>query len=409
MQRPALGKAQRLVADRSAVVDGSIAPRNPVLGHRGAAAMSGSFAPRSRTTGLARGPESGGDTSMASPRRIGRLIRVALSVVSVVAFGTFVATRRVALETALGHLGHPRWSWVPIAIALESASMATFARMQRRLLSAGGNRVGNRPMVATTFAANALSVSVPVAGPELGTAFSFRRFKKEGADTTLASWSLLVGGFVSTVGAILVLMAGGALSGNALVTGVAVLAALVGVAGVVAVRAVGDRPLLRSRLERPAAWIIGRTAGLISHPIDDPHEEIRRWFQRVESLRLSRSEWLKVGALGLTNWLADAGVLAVSVLAVGAPVPWRALLLIYGVATVVGSVGITPGGIGLVEGTLCLGLVRAGVPGDQALAAVLLYRLISFWLVTAVGWLVLLYLRLERTARAASIQGAITS
>jgi uncharacterized protein (TIRG00374 family) len=99
----------------------------------------------------------------------------------------------------------------------------------------------------------------------------------------------------------------------------------------------------------------------------------------------------------------------VSVLAVGAAVPWRALLLIYGVATVVGSVGITPGGIGLVEGTLCLGLVRAGVPGDQALAAVLLYRLISFWLVTAVGWLVLLYLRLERTARAASIQGAITS
>ena len=129
----------------------------------------------------------------------------------------------------------------------------------------------------------------------------------------------------------------------------------------------------------------------------------------MESLRLSCSGWVKVSGLGLVNWLADAGVLAMSVLAVGSPVPWRALLLIYGIATVVGSVGITPGGIGIVEGTLCLGLVRAGLPGSQALAAVLLYRLVSFWLVTATGWLVLLFLRLERPARDASIQGAVAS
>jgi uncharacterized protein (TIRG00374 family) len=118
---------------------------------------------------------------------------------------------------------------------------------------------------------------------------------------------------------------------------------------------------------------------------------------------------LKVGGLGLANWLTDAGVLAISVVAVGAPVPWRALLLVYGAATVVGSVGITPGGVGLVEGTLCLGLVSAGLPAGQALVAVLLYRLVSFWLVAAVGWFVLLYLRFERPARAASIQGAVAS
>jgi uncharacterized membrane protein YbhN (UPF0104 family) len=123
------------------------------------------------------------DTDPAPTRRIGRVIRLAVSVLSAVAFAIFVATRRTAFAGSLGRLGHPRWPWIPIAIGLEAASMVTFAHMQRRLLGAGGHRIGRRPMVATTLAANALSVSVPVAGPELGTAFTFRRFKKQGADT----------------------------------------------------------------------------------------------------------------------------------------------------------------------------------------------------------------------------------
>lgn len=107
--------------------------------------------------------------------------------------------------------------------------------------------------------------------------------------------------------------------------------------------------------------------------------------------------------------MADVGVLAVAILAVGAPVPWRALLLIYSLATVVGSLGITPGGIGLIEGTLCVGLVSTGVPTALALAAVLLYRLVSFWLVMAVGWIVFLYLRRKRSAATLSLQGSVSS
>jgi hypothetical protein len=94
--------------------------------------------------------------------------------------------------------------------------------------------------------------------------------------------------------------------------------------------------------------------------------------------------------------LADAGVLAASIYAVGAVVPWHVLLLVYGSAVVVRSLGITPGGIGLVEGTLCLGLVAAGLHVGLALASVLLYRLISFWMTTMAGWAVLLCLRRHR-------------
>jgi uncharacterized protein (TIRG00374 family) len=337
---------------------------------------------------------------------VARYLRGGLSLATVAVFALLVASKRGALTKSLNRLGHSHWFWVPVAIGLELTSMAAFALMQGRLLRAGGKRLGHRPMMATILAANALSVSVPMAGPELGTAFTFRRFKTQGAPTALASWCLLVGGVVSWTGAIVVLVAGGALSGNDFVTLLAFVAAVGVVAAAVLARRAVTRSQLPPRLERALGWSVGRTASLLHHPMEDPTGALREWLNDLRSLRLPASEWGKVGGLGLTNWLADAAVLAMSLLAIGAPIPWHSLLLVYGLATAVGSLGITPGGIGLVEGTLCLGLVSTGLPAALALAAVLLYRLVSFWLVMVSGWLVLLYLRLERPLRTASIKGS---
>ena len=158
---------------------------------------------------------------------------------------------------------------------------------------------------------------------------------------------------------------------------------------------------------RSAAWAIRRVSRLISRPVDDPAAAVNGWIEGLRSLRPSKAEWGKVGGLGLANWVTDIGVLAMSIVALGGAVPWRSLLLVYGLATLIGSLGITPGGLGLVEGTLCLGLVSTGLPAALALAAVLLYRLVSFWLVMATGWLVLLWLRLERLPRVVSITASV--
>jgi hypothetical protein len=104
----------------------------------------------------------------------------------VAALGAAAVIERASITASLAVLGHLHWLWIPAAIAAEAASMAAFAFMLRRLLAAGGARVGVRPMLATAFAANALSVSIPLAGPELATAFSFRRFTRQGADAPLA-------------------------------------------------------------------------------------------------------------------------------------------------------------------------------------------------------------------------------
>ncbi len=270
--------------------------------------------------------------------------------------------------------------------------MAAFALMLRRLLATGGTSVGVRPMLATSLAANALSVSIPLAGPEVATAFTFRRFTRQGADAPLAGWSLLSGGVVSSAAGALVL-AGGLASGNVLAADIAVPGGVLAVALLLVVGAAARRPRLRDALERPATWTLRLTARLLRRPAEDPSQIIRTWAARLGSLQLAPSGWMAVTGLAVINWLADAAVLAVSIRATGGAVPWHDLLLVYGSGIAAQSLNITPGGLGVAEGTLSLALVATGLPASQALAAVLLYRLASFFLVAIAGWLVLFFLR----------------
>ena len=63
------------------------------------------------------------------------------------------------------------------------------------------------------------------------------------------------------------------------------------------------------------------------------------------------------------------------------------MLLAYGVAQVAGTLPIVPGGIGIVEGSLAVILAAYGAGRVPAVAAALAYRLVSFWLSIAVGWI----------------------
>ena len=249
-----------------------------------------------------------------------RMAAAGLALAAVTALAVGAVAERAAVATSFAVLGHLHWLWIPAALLLESVSMAAFAIMLRRLLAAGGASVGVRPMLATAYAANAVSVSVPLAGPALATAFTFRRFTRQGADAPLAGWSLLAGGVISSATAALIVVAGGLASGNILVTAVTVpggvLALAVLVAAVVAVR----RPRLRDALERPAEWMLRQGSRMIRRPAADPGRTIRGWAQRLGSLQLPRSGWMTATGLALANWLADAAVLAVSIRATGATV-----------------------------------------------------------------------------------------
>lgn len=66
---------------------------------------------------------------------------------------------------------------------------------------------------------------------------------------------------------------------------------------------------------------------------------------------------------------------------------WAAISLVYLAGSTLGMAAPTPGGIGAMETVMTAGLVAAGVNAGIALSAVLLYRLLSFWLPTIPGWI----------------------
>ena len=161
----------------------------------------------------------------------------------------------------------------------------------------------------------------------------------------------------------------------------------IAVAALLALGATTRRPRVREWLERRTVCALLRVARLRRGMPRIPAAIIRTWAERFGSLQLAPSGWMTVTGLGVVNWLADAAVLAVSIRAAGGPVPWNDLLLVYGSGVAAQSLNITPGGLGVAEGTLSIALVATGLRASQALAAVLLYRLAGFWLVTLVGWL----------------------
>jgi hypothetical protein len=311
-----------------------------------------------------------------------------------------VVSERNLLGSSFRALGHLKWTWLVLAVDLEILSMASFARMQCRLLNAGTVKARLLPVMATTFAGNAVSATVPLAGTQMSLLFVLRRFKSMGVDATVAGWTLVVAGVISSLASALLFVLGAILTGNVVLAVTGAAGGMVGVALFALATMAVRRPAMRAALGRSAGRVVGRAGRVLGRPVRDPPAAMASIAARLSALRLPLSGWAMVLMVALLNWLADAGVLAASIVAVGAPVPWRGLLFAYAVGTVAQSIGILPGGLGVVEGALAISLMGAGVHHPVALAAVLVYRVISFWLVISVGWLV--YFFSGRTGRDAS-------
>src|SRR5207248_5031784 len=113
---------------------------------------------------------------------------------------------------------------------------------------------------------------------------------------------------------------------------------------------------------------------------------IHRAFERLAAISPTRTQWAWSATFAAINWLGDIACLAMAYLAVGVPIPWRGVLLAYGAAQLAANLPITPGGLGVVEGSLTIALVAYGGGHASTVAAVLLYRLVSFWLPLPIGW-----------------------
>jgi uncharacterized protein (TIRG00374 family) len=240
------------------------------------------------------------------------------------------------------------------------------------------------PLTAITFAGNALQNSLP-GGGAWASVYAFRQFRRLGADEVLSTWMLVAVSGLSAVALAII-----AAVGLAMAQGDAASLDLVGVIVGVAVLAVGLVLLARRGLVgRVVAGAIRLFQRVIGRPRGDVDVFITGTQARLLAVTPSRTEWLLGLTMAVANWACDCACLAVSFLAVGAPVPWRGLILAYGAAQLAANLPITPGGLGVVEGSLTIALVAYGGSRASTVAAVLMYRLMSFWALLLVGWITL--------------------
>jgi putative heme transporter len=310
--------------------------------------------------------------------------RRALTVVVILLAVYAIYDRRSQIVQASTVLSRVKVGWLLLAVWAEMASMVVFARLQRWLLRAGGVRVGLLSVFEITLAGNALSTSLP-GGPAWSATWVFEQLRRRNAGRVLAGWVILVAGALSSFAIFVVLAAGAWVAGSRgpvaplrwLVLALAAIPVAVS-AGYVAAR---QDPLARRVLA--AAWV-GLSRNL--RPARFVGHLVRTTVRQLGLVRPGARGWAEAFALAMANWLCDALCLVACCEALGVPVPWRGILVVYGLTQVAASLPITPGGIGVVEGSMTALLVAYGTRPSLALAVVLLYRIVSFWAFVPIGW-----------------------
>ena len=327
-----------------------------------------------------------------------RAARVTVVILLACLIAAVVIVGRHTLARSLAALGGLDFRWFALAVVSECVSLAAFGLSRRRLLRADGHRAALGSVMAITYAGNALSMSVPFAGAQLAAIFSYRQFRRRGLDPALTGWALAVSAIASSSALSFILIVGAVAGGAPLASAAGFAgAALLGLPAVTVALAL-RYPRAGAVANRVLARAVHTGRRLLRRPGIDP-AVLEGFLHRLGTIQLGPLRSAEVFGLGVLNWLADCACLACAIRATGVPVPWHGLLLAYGAGAAAGSTGVTPGGFAVVEVTLTAALAATGMGASTALAAVLAYRLVNFWLILLGGSVAMVVLTHAREHR----------
>ena len=291
--------------------------------------------------------------------------------------------KRAELLAARHQLSQVNLGWVAAAIAAEGLSLLTFAHLQRRVLGLSGARIGLGSLYLLTLANDAIANTVP-GEPAVSSAYRYRYYRRRGASGASAGWTVFTILIAQAIGMSMLLLLGVivALIGSTSIqrTGVTVIGLFIVVgAGAVLVR--------RDLVLRAAGAAVRGFRRLTGHPRGGIGARVDATLARMREIPLSTRSTVGIVAIAAAVWACDFGCLLCSFRAVHAPIPWDGALLAYGVAQIVASVPVIPGGIGVVEGSLAVLLAVYGANRVSAFSAAIAFRAVNFWLAIAIGWI----------------------
>ena len=273
----------------------------------------------------------------------------------------------------LGTLSQASPGWFAVAVL---ASAVTYLAAAENLAAFVPKRLSLLRGFAVQLSTAFIGVALP---PTVGhVAVNARYLHHEDVDEGSIAAAVALSQIVNVVTTVLLLVIFGLLTGSGLsrfkiAPGADVLIGLAVIAGVIVLLAAV--PQTRRRLAGivwPHLRSIGpRLLDAIAHPL---------------RLALSTGANLVLTAAYLVAFIA-------ALWAIGAHPAILPAAVVYLAGNAVGSAAPTPGGIGGVEAVLAAGLTAIGIPGHEAIPAVLLFRVATFWLPIPAGGLAYLVLR----------------
>ena len=335
--------------------------------------------------------KKGGADETRAPRRWwwSKHTRNALKIVAIFfVFYFFILPLIPGFRRAIHDLQQVNPALLLLGLVLQLASLASYSRLT--LAALPRHCVSGGRMVRIQLSTRALASVVP-GGSAAGSALGYRLLTLSGVNGPDAGFALATAGLGSAVVLNIIFWTGLLVSiplrgvnpfyGTAAAVGlILVILALVLVIGLLKGQARAER-ILRSLARR--------------FRFDEDHAAsvVRQVARRLRDLASDPKLLSSVVGWATANWLLDAASLWVFLRAFGGSVPLDGLIVAFGLANILASFPITPGGLGIVEGVYIPTLVGFGLSRSVATLGVISYRLAQYWLPILLGGLAYLSLR----------------
>lgn len=284
------------------------------------------------------------------------------------AFGAYFLLTQLAHVDFATIIAEAQWGWVGAALAFSALSYFAAAMS---LLGFVPERVPFLRTVVAQVAGSFVKLVAPAAVG--GVALNTRFLQRAGVRPGLAVASVGASQLFGLASHILLLLSFGYLTGTEktpeMTPSRTVIAGLLTVAVLVLV--VTAVPFMRKFV---ATRVRALFAGVVPRMLDV--------LQRPQKLVTGIG-----GMLLLTGCFVMCLDASIRAFGGGEAISYASIAVVFLAGNALGSAAPTPGGMGAVETTLTLGLIAAGLEKEVAISAVLLFRLMTFWLPVLPGWI----------------------
>lgn len=345
-----------------------------------------------------------------SARSLKQAARAAVAVGVVVAVFGFALPQFTSAGEVWHAVGHVGWRGAAMLAASAVWNLVTYWLVWMAAVP----NLGLRRAALIAQAPTAVANTVP-AGSYVAVALTYSMLRSWGHRRSSATLAVVITGAWNNFAKLaLPVVALVALAIDGDVDGPRVIAAIVGLGGLAAVVAMFAAAMhtdaAAARVARVAARVATPVLRLLRRPAPRGWDVAMRRF-RVRAGALLASRWHLITIATVVGHLSLFLVLLASVRTTGIPagaVSGAEVLAVFAFARLATAVPLSPGGLGVVELALTTGLVAAGGERAPVVAAVLVYRALTYLLQIPLG--AAAYLVWRRTAgRAEVAPGAVPS